>query len=97
MYLTLLYMLYSNLLLLIVLVYVCTQGYFRRAEALKALLSSPILHEKVPQGKGFTDVVSDYCESNAIKPLTPSMLCEALVLAVDNSKLHVPLTGLYTV
>lgn len=62
------------------------QGYYRRAEALKALLSSPQLRDRIPQSKSFADVVSDYCASHRIKPLGPSLLCETLILAVDHSK-----------
>ncbi len=64
------------------------QGYYRRAESLKALLSSPRLQDRVPDGKSFADVVSDYCSSNTIQPLTSSMLCETIVLAVNHSKYY---------
>lgn len=71
-----------------------TQGYYRRAEAARRLFRSTerdVVQRLFPLinfEEALTDAVRDYCRSHQLQENVTAM-SHAIVLAVDNGKLHV--------
>ena len=59
------------------------QGYFRRAEALKAMLSAPKQYQSLPGS--FQEVVKDYVKTHTLEPNVEA-LCQAIILAISHGK-----------